>query len=241
MKNNIALFLFFIACMSLDCAAQIYNGKITYERKTNVYKKFSDEKRIKDWVDESHKIKTDYFELYFNDSLTVFKPQESELREDYAWTTHKNTVYQNLKQNTRVTIKSVWGEEVYLSDTLRTRKWKITESKRNIAGYDCRKAIWEINDSTRVYAWYTDAINISTGPESFIGLPGAVLGLATEDGGVVYFAKKIETIKPNSADLILTKKVKKYYTPMELRAQLQKDFGKESWGKAMINSVFDNF
>ena len=216
------------------------SGKITYERKTNVYKKINDE-FIRSWVDESHKIKTDYFELYFNDSITFFKPQDSELREDFAWTTQKNTVYQNFKLNSRITIKSIWGEDVYLSDTLYNRKWKITDSKRNIGGYDCRKAIWEVNDSTRIYAWYADAINISTGPESFIGLPGAILGLATEDGGVVYFAKKIEAIKNDPSALLLNKKVKKYYTPTELKLQLQKDYGKESWGKAMIKSTFDNW
>lgn len=240
MKNKLFPVLFFFVFVPLFSEAQIYSGKITYERKTNVYKKFK-QREVREWIDEAHKIKIDYFELCFNDSLTFFKPQESELREDYAWTTQKNTVYQNLKSNSRITIKAVWGEDVYLSDTLYTRKWKITDSKRNIGGYDCRKAIWEVNDSTRIYAWYTDAINTSTGPESFIGLPGAILGLATEDGGVVYFAKKIEIVKNNPSALKLNKKVKKYYTPAELKLQLQKDYGKYPWGKAMINSVFDHW
>lgn len=226
--------------VSIHSISQVQSGKVTYERKTNVYKKFADE-NIKDWIDESHKIKVDYFELHFNDSLTCFKPQESELRDEYSWTTQKNSVYQNLGSNSRITIKSVWGEEVFLSDTLYTRKWKITDSKRNIAGYECRKAIWVASDSMRIYAWYTDAINISTGPESFLGLPGAILGLATEDGGVVYFAKKVEIIKVDPNNLILGKKVKKYYTPAELRAQLQRDYGKQKWGRAMIKGVFDNW
>ncbi|MCX6292662.1 MAG: hypothetical protein NT126_13025 [Bacteroidetes bacterium] len=33
------------------------------------------------------------------------------------------------------------------------------------------------------------------GPESFVGLPGAILGLATEDGSVIYFAKNVEAVK----------------------------------------------
>jgi GLPGLI family protein len=240
MKNNVFPLLFFIMLTPICLLAQIRSGKITYERKTNLYKKYKGE-NMRRWIEESNKIKTDYFELNFNDSLAFFRPQESELKEDYSWATQKNTVYQNFKQNTRITIKSIWGEQVYLSDTLYTRKWKITYNKRNIGGYDCRKAIWQVNDSTRIYAWYADAINISTGPESFIGLPGAILGLATEDGGVVYFAKKIEIIKNDPRTLVLTKKVKKYYTPAELKLQLQKDYGKESWGKAMIKSTFDNW
>lgn len=240
MKNSLLLTLIFILHVSLYSVAQVHSGKITYERKTNLYKKYKDE-NMRSWIEEANKIKTDYFELSFNDSLTYFRPQASELKEDYSWTTQKNTVYQNLRSNTRVTIKSIWGEPVYLADTLYNRRWKITDSKRNIGGYDCRKAIWEINDSTRIYAWYADAINVSTGPESFYGLPGAILGIATEDGGVVYFAKKIETIKNDPATLLQNKKVKKYYAPAELKLQLQKDYGKQPWGKAMIKGVFDNW
>lgn len=240
MKSKILISLVCNVLIPLCSVGQITSGKITYERKTNLFKKYKDD-NIRDWIGEANKIKTDYFELSFNDSLALFKPQESELKEEYSWATHKNTVYQNSKSNKRITIKSLWGEQVYLTDTLYTRKWKITDSKRNIGGYDCRKAIWEINDSTRIYAWYTDAINISVGPESFIGLPGAILGIATEDGGVVYFAKKIEITKSNPSTMILDKKVKKYYTASELKQQLQKDYGKQSWGRAMIKGMFDNW
>jgi GLPGLI family protein len=240
MKSSLILLLLFILHLPFECLSQITSGKITYERKTNLFKKYKNED-IRQWIQEANKIKTDYFELNFNDSLTLFKPQESELKEEYSWATHKNTVYQNLKQNKRTTIKSLWGEQVYLSDTLFTRTWKITDIRRSIGGYDCRKAIWEVNDSTRIYAWYTDAINVSVGPESFYGLPGAILGIATEDGGVVYFAKKIEIVKNDPATLIMNKKIKKYYTAPELKQQLQKDYGKQSWGKAMVKGMFDNW
>jgi len=238
MKSNLLVILYLIMYMPLFSNAQISEGKITYERKTNLYKKYKDED-MRRWIGEAHRIKTDYFELSFNDSLSYFRPQESELKEEYSWTTQKNSVYQNFRSNTRITVKSIWGEKVFLTDTLYTRKWKITDSKRTIGGHDCRKAIWEVNDSTRIYAWYTDAINMSAGPESFYGLPGVILGVATEDGGVVYFAKKIEIVRNNPSTLLLNKKVKKLYTPDELKLQLQKDYGKEPWGKAMIKGVFD--
>jgi GLPGLI family protein len=240
MKSNIFFILFLSVLLPSAVLAQISSGKITYERKTNLYKKFKGENMSR-WIDEAHKIKVDYFELYFNDSLSVFKPQESDLKEEFSWTTQKNSVYQNANKNTRMTKKSVWGEAVYLSDSLYDRKWKITESKRKIGGYECRKAIWEVNDSTRIYAWYTDAILVSTGPESFVGLPGAILGVATEDGGVVYFATKIEGVKVDPATLVFKEKVKKVYSPAELKQKLQKEYGKESWGKAMIKGVFDNW
>lgn len=125
-----------------------------------------------------------------------------------------------------------------VSDTVRSFKWKITESKRNICGYQCRKAIWQANDSTRIYAWFCTEINPSIGPESFVGLPGAILGLATEDGGVIYFAKSVEVVKPEPTTLLQKKSKQKIYKAAELKAQLEKDFGKEKWGKAMIYNNF---
>jgi len=218
--------------------AQLLYGKITYERKTNLYKKFKDTDWARDYIKEADKSKVDYFELYFNDSLSYFKPKDSDLKETLEWATSKNSVYQNFNQHKRLTIKDIWGEQLYVNDTLRTRQWKITGSKRNICGYSCRKAIWQANDSTRLYAWYCNEIMVSTGPESFYGLPGAILGIATEDGGVIYFAKTVEIIKPEAELLTIPKSKKKIYTSTELRTKLEKDFGKEKWGKAMIQENF---
>ncbi|MBA3648008.1 MAG: GLPGLI family protein [Chitinophagales bacterium] len=222
----------------INTHAQFSAGKIVYERKTNLYKKFKDQENIKDWIKEQDKNKVDVFELYFNDTLSVFKPQENGLREKMSWTTSKNIVYQNFKRNDRLTVRDIWGEQMYVEDSLYTRKWKITDSKRIIAGFSCRKAIWQANDSTRIYAWYSDEIITSTGPESFYGLPGAILGLATEDGGVIYFAKTIEFSVPDMSSIVPKKGKNKIYTTAELQNKLEKQFGKEDWGKAMINNMF---
>ena len=231
----------FILCVLLfnwsDSIAQIMNGKIVYERKTNLYKKFKDDD-VRDWLKDEDKDKTDFFELYFNDSISIFMPQESDLKETMSWATSKNTVYQNFKKNYRLTVKEVWGDPLFVEDTLKTRKWKITESKRNICGYTCRKAIWQANDSTRIYAWYCDEIIPNVGPESFYGLPGAIMGISTEDGGVIYFAKSVEISNPDMS-VLMPKKIKnKIYNSAELKVKLTKDFGKSSWGRAMIRDVF---
>ncbi|MBA4242101.1 MAG: hypothetical protein C0448_15360 [Sphingobacteriaceae bacterium] len=218
--------------------SQITYGKITYERKTNLYKKFKNNGDVKEWLREEDKNKVDVFELYFDDSLSVFKPQESDLVERMSWATTKNVVYQNHLSNKRLTEKKIWGETFLVADSIRTFKWKITESKRNICGYQCRKAIWQANDSTRIYAWFCSEVNSSIGPESFVGLPGAILGLATEDGGVIYFAKSVEVVKPEQTTLLQKKSKQKIYKASELKAQLEKDFGKEKWGKAMIYNNF---
>lgn len=218
--------------------AQIYSGKVVFERKTNLHKRLKHWEDVKEWIKDADKIKIDEFELYFNDTISCFKPIESDIREDFEWATSKNSTCQNYTQNSKVTFKKIWGEEFLLKDSLVQRKWKITDGQRNIAGYNCRKAIWVENDSSRIYAWYADDIIPSTGPESFNGLPGLILGLATEDGGTIYFAKRVEQIKPKPEDLVLPKTKKKPVRTEEFKKQLIKDYGKEKWGKAMILNNF---
>lgn len=232
-----------LACLVAICSnlayGQISYGKITYERKTNLYKKFKNNGDVKEWLKEEDKNKVDVFELYFNDTLSVFKPQESDLVERMSWATSKNVVYQDHRKNTRLTEKTIWGEKFLVSDSVRHLTWKITDSKRKICGYQCRKAIWTANDSTRLYAWYSNEIMPSIGPESFVGLPGTILGLATEDGGVIYFAKNVEILKQDATALAPKKTKLKLYHVSELRAQLEKQYGKEKWGKTMIYNNFE--
>lgn len=230
------LILIGMLCLT-SASAQVSSGKITYERKTNLYKKFKGDD-VKEWLREEDKNKVDVFELYFNDSLSLFKPQDSELREKMSWATDKNTVYQNFNKGTRLTLKDLWGEKFYVEDSLWKRTWKITESKRNIAGYNCRKAIWQANDTTRIYVWYAEELMTGTGPESFSGLPGTILGMATEDGGVIYFAKTVEVFPQNVALLAPVIGRNKVYKTAEIKAKLEKDFSKNPWGKQMIKNLF---
>ncbi len=234
----IPLFIFTIFLIG-NVAAQITSGKILFERKTNLYKRFKNEDWVTNWVKESDKTKVDEFELFFNDSLAAFKPKESDEKENYSWMTSKSSVYQHVPENTSYMIKDIWGNKVIFTDTLRIRKWKITDSKRTIAGFNCRKAIWMQNDTTRIYAWFCNEIIPGFGPESFCGLPGMILGLATEDGGVIYFAKTVEQGNQDAIALLPPKTKDKIFTSKELRAKFQKEYGKEKWSKEWITNIFD--
>lgn len=239
MKSKIIFSAAIILLSAAASQAQITAGKISYERKTNLYKKFKDaDWDFKTWIKEQDKLKVDSFELFFNDTLSAFIPIESELKENFSWATNKNSVYHNFNSGSRYTVKRIWGEEVHVTDTLYKRKWKITDSKRTICGFTCRKAVWSENDSTRIYAWYCNEIIPSVGPESFYGLPGAILGLASEDGGVIYFAKTVEVKKPKTEKLALPKTKKKIYSSGELKKELEQQYGDEKWGKTMIKNVF---
>jgi GLPGLI family protein len=126
-----------------------------------------------------------------------------------------------------------------VKDGIVKRTWKITERKRNIAGYSCRRAIWQRNDSTRIYAWYTDQLVTSTGPETFNGLPGTILGLATEDGGVVYFAKNVEDKYQNIDEIVADIKIKKTYSEAELKKELTEKGKSNPWMSRILDYLFE--
>jgi GLPGLI family protein len=225
------IFLFFFNNLS---AQFVHSGKITFERRTNLQKRFNST-RIKNYINQDNKLKNDSFYLYFNDTVSVFKPIESDIPDEMSWATSKNSYKQNLTSGYQLSIFEFFGQNIFVSDTLPARSWKLTSSIRTICGYECRKAIYQKNDSTRIYAWYTSALIPNVGPEGFCGLPGTILGVATEDGGVIYFAKKIEAIVPTIKDLSVDVGKNK---PITLKLKIENEYGNTPWGKRMFDDFF---
>ncbi|HZH87211.1 MAG TPA: GLPGLI family protein [Brumimicrobium sp.] len=236
----IGVVVFFIMG-SWSYAQVIQTGEIVYERRTNLEKRYEGTDRMggrsKDWMKEP---KTDEFVLYFTDSSSLFKPILPEVGDDdREWSTMKNTTYQNFSSGKLERQFVYYGSEIYLSDTLKTREWIITENRRTIAGFETKQALWIANDSTKIYAWYTEQIIASTGPESFNGLPGIILGLALEDGGVVYFAKEVKTLSKNNLEKEMPKgKAKDYYSNAGLKKMVMELFSGFGTGGRILDDVF---
>jgi GLPGLI family protein len=230
-------FLLMLLLFSLVCQAQYREGKITYERRTNLHKTMGP--RAKQWIEEKDKIKKDIFELTFTDTASYWALKPTDIAENSQWgmTTSKNKVYRNLKTTRFYTIRDIWGQEVHIEDELPNRQWKMTDGKRTIAGFECRKAFWQVDDSTKIYAWYCDEIIPSIGPERFHDLPGAILGLASEDGGTVYFATKVDFYQPKQEELEI-KRAKKVQSLQETRDQIETTMGKNSWMKMNLDHYF---
>ncbi len=223
-------------CILGNINAQVTEGKIIFERKTNLEKKF-DDARMAEMI-KNNKTKIDNFEMFFNEQECVFKPIPSTEVDELSWATTKNTVYQNIETEERMSILDLMGNQVFVKDTMEVREWKITDSKRNIAGYECIKSIWQKDDSTRIYAWFAPAIVPSVGPEMFTGLPGAILGLATEDGGIIYFAKEVKAMNVPLTTFEYKVGKNDIYTVEGLRKDLMQRFGNQPWGARMINDLF---
>ncbi len=238
MKMHLINILLLIFLLNVNCLGQIMQGKITYERKTNLIKRFDKSEWIENYTNKTGKIQSDVFELYFNDTAFTFVFPETDEVVRGDWMTSKNKTAIYYTQNCSYKVVKLWGEEITMKDSIPQITWKITDSKRLINGLNCRKAIWQKNDSTKIYAWYSEEINANVGPEGLNGLPGAILGLAKEKGDVVYFATKIEAFKPIAEKLIITKKTKNIPNAKELRIDLENRYKNEPWGKNMINNIF---
>jgi len=218
-------------------AQLVREGKITYERRVNVWKMFDDD-RFRQMIGEKNKIKTEEFSLYFNDTVSLFSFIAPEQPDPQSWLTLKNTVYNKFNQNMRFVYMDMMGNSMTIGDSLLKHTWKITDKTRKIAGYDCTRVIWQKDDSTRIYAWYTTDIIATVGPENIQGLPGAVLGLATEDGSMVYFAKKVDLIAPTPEQVAQPKKKGKQTTEAELIADLTEKLKGQPMGDRIITGLF---
>ena len=238
MKNLTKTIVFIYLLLNIvEFSGQITHGVILFERKTNLLKKYKSQESQR-WL-RGEKVKIDRFNLHFSPEKSVFMPIESAVPSKADWATSKNTVLQDFDNNERVSIYNLFGDQKIVKDELIQRTWKITERKRNIAGYNCRRAIWNKNDSTRIYAWYTDQLIPSTGPETFNGLPGTILGLANEDGGVVYFAKLVQEKYQNVDEIISDIKIKNFSTEKELKDELIKKSKSNPWMSKVVTYLFE--
>jgi len=170
--------------------------------------------------------------------MSVFMPDAAPSQGRGEWATIKNTHITFLNQGMRHSLMNVMGEEAIIVDVLKKRSYKRLGKKREIAGFKCQMMRFDLNDSTRFYVWYSDAILPSVGPETYLGLPGAILGLATEDGGVVYFAQKVEVMMPDFRDLTPRYKTAKAKTEEEMRLFLMEKMTGSPWISMVVRELF---
>ncbi|PIE87470.1 MAG: hypothetical protein CSA03_00140 [Bacteroidetes bacterium] len=208
--------------------AQMTSGKIVFYRKMNLKKIFKDNPRVAPMLNDDVTWNVDSFALYFDENRSAFVPIEGDEMERgmMKMLTPQNTTYKNLAQDERTVEMVMMGTPMTIQDSLKKRVWKVTDSKRRIAGYMCRKSMLELNDTTRLYAWFTSDIVPSVGPEGFDGLPGAILGFANEEGSIVYFAKRVKEMTPPEEVMTPKGKSKDVFKEEELKALLIERMGK---------------
>ncbi len=96
-------------------------------------------------------------------------------------------IYQDLTSKEKVSTDRYSGKEYLISEKLEKYDWKITNEKKTIGKYMCRKAILELeHDDTEIHVighehihhievWFTEDISVEHGPSGYWGLPGLIL------------------------------------------------------------------
>ena len=178
-----------------------------------------------------------YYQFVGDTTKSVFKASKDpnyDPRSFYQGIADKNVVYNDYRAGTTISQKPVFEETFLVQDSLVNIKWKLTSDTRNIAGYDCRKAIGFIDDSITVFAFYTDEILISGGPESAHGLPGMILGLGMPRIHTTWFATKVEINGVNMTKVTPATKGKKVTRSVMIQSldKVLKNWG--DYGKNLI-------
>lgn len=201
--------LFFITVLffTITTSAQQFVNKavIEYEVSTNLKKTMSNDSWDEMMKDNLSDLKISYFNYTFADNKSIFKfdrwsPKTripkylKDADEENSWYFDFNIGMMNMQ-------KQIVGTNFVIIDSIPKIEWKITNENREIAGYNCRKAVGKIMDDVYVFAFYTDDITISGGPCSVNGLPGVILGLTIPRLYTSYIATKVDVTFTNAAEI----------------------------------------
>lgn len=224
MKRIIILSALFFTITMAYAQQFIDKAVIEYEVKTNAKKRMGNGSWAEMLKDQMSQFKTGYYTYTFADNKSIYKfdhwDEKSKVPEFLRKSDEENIWYFDFTAGKFNMQKDVYGSKFYVSDSIPVIDWKITNENREIAGFNCRKAVGKIMDSVYVFAFYTDEITIPGGPCSVSGLPGMILGLTIPRMYVSYIATKVMLNGVNTAT-IKPVEAKKNYTYTTLKATIK--------------------
>ncbi len=186
----------------------IGSGRIEFEKRTNQFALFEGESDDNIWVVEMKKnypkMVSETYVMEFNNEKSMYKLLKEDPVGKYVWgrkPSESDVVVKDIRNNQIALQRDIFEQTYLIKDSIRNYQWRITNETRTIAGFECRKAVTIICDSVYIVAFYTDEITVSSGPESFGGLPGMILGLAVPRLQMTWFATKVELKEPAATSL----------------------------------------
>lgn len=226
------LFIFTALIFSTTSIAQqfIDTAVIEYEVNTNLKKMMSNNSWAEMMKENLSDLKISYFTYTFADNKSIYKfdrwSPKTRIPKNQKYADEENTWYFDFGANKMIMQKQIVGTNFVISDSIQNIQWQITNEHREIAGYNCRKAIGKIMDDVYIFAFYTDDITISGGPCSINGLPGMILGLTIPRLYTSFVATKVDLTMSNAAE-IKPITAKKTYTLVELKSEFEEKI--EDW------------
>jgi GLPGLI family protein len=222
--KNIYLFIVILFFSTYSNAQQFVNkAEIEFEVNTNLKKSMSNNSWDEKMKENISELKTSYWTYSFADNKSIYKfnrwSAKTRIPKYQKDEDEENLWYYDFNSKTTNIQKQVASTNFVIVDSITNIEWKITNENREIAGYNCRKAVGKIFDDVYVFAFYTDDITISGGPCSVNGLPGMILGLTIPRLYTSYIATKVNLTSDKTSE-IKPISSKKTYTAIELKTLL---------------------
>jgi GLPGLI family protein len=220
----------------------ITSGMIEFEVRTNNHKVFGDGMWAEMFKDRIPQFSNNYYQFTFNENKAVYKFDRTDEATKLPWGNNNaedNFWYNDYNSGTFIDQKFVFDNTYLLSDTLMKIDWKLVPHEtREIAGFNCRKAVGIIFDSVYVFAFYTDEIVVNGGPMGIHGLPGMIMGITIPRMFTSWIATKLEVngVKTNIIAPPKKGKQKKATELQETVTKVTKDWG--TWGQQSVWNIF---
>jgi GLPGLI family protein len=208
----------------------IDKATIQFEVKSNIKKTMGSSNWEEQMVDKMPTFKTEYYNYTFANNKSLYKFDYLAEKDKYpVWFRNENknswfTDYATGKQSIE---KDLIGSTFNIEDSMPNLEWRMINENRVIAGFNCKKAVTKIFDSVYVFAFYTDEIMVSGGPNSIGGLPGMIMGMTIPRLFTSWIATKVTV---NGVDVNAIKPIvaKKYETNKSLRSFIE-ERSKDWW------------
>lgn len=245
-KKLLATAFIVFAIQEVSAQARFFSTiRVEFEKTTSVRQLMKDLQEGDSWYEQNKErypvAMMDYYVFTGDTTKSLYQPGKEVPVDPRAWyrpVGDKNIVFTDFEKGISIAQKPVYEETFLVEDSLQKIKWKITPDVRTIAGYDCRKAVGILNDSIAIFAFYTDELMVSGGPEGINGLPGMILGVGIPRLHATWFATKVEVFDVDMSKVKPATKGKKLdrTTLMKSLVPILKEWG--TYGsKLLVNFI----
>ncbi len=241
MKKILCLFLIGIATQA-TAQQFISSGTIEFEMKTNNHKSMGEGVWADMFKDKVPQFSTYWYSLTFDNNKSLYKYDRQDEKAQNLFMNRnidEDVWYNDFETGTSIKRKFVFDDHYLLTDSMTKIEWKLVPNEtREIAGFNCRKAVGILFDSVYVFAFYTDEILTPGGPMGLNGLPGMILGITIPRMFSSWIATKVDIVNVNKSSITPPLKGKKKQGK-ELIENVKKatsDWG--SWGQQAVWNIF---
>lgn len=146
------------------------------------------------------------YELLVNKEYSYFKPlpkisnSQNSSNINIVMNPGGNELYKNFKDNYYVEKNSFIDKQYRIKETLPKYDWKLENEKKEILGYEVRKATTILDSIKIITAWYAPKLAFKDGPKNIWGLPGLILEVEISS------TKTKELIKMNAIEVSILDK-----------------------------------